>query len=101
MLDDYSSIWAYRAKWAYLLAVVGALLAPVFYIIYISFNEHGFGARIYEFTFDWYVVVLGDTSMPGRGFFSLARELDILLGDDELEFFVGELKRVHEHWGVE
>ena len=27
MQDDYGSIWAYRAKWAYLLAVVGALLA--------------------------------------------------------------------------
>ncbi len=76
MLDDYSSIWAYRAKWAYLLAVVGALLAPVFYIIYISFNEHGFGARIYEFTFDWYVVVLGDTmlvaSLKWTGYLALA-----------------------------
>ena len=63
MQDDYSSVWSYRAKWAYLLSVVGALLAPVFYIIYISFNEHGFGARIYEFTFDWYRVVLGDTML--------------------------------------
>ena len=63
MMDDYSSVWAYRGKWAYLLAVVGALLAPVFYIIYISFNEYGFGARIYEFTFDWYRVVLGDTML--------------------------------------
>ncbi len=76
MLDDYSSIWAYRAKWAYLLAVVGALLAPVFYIIYISFNEHGFGARIYEFTFDWYVVVLGDTmlvaSLEWTGYLAVA-----------------------------
>ncbi len=76
MLDDYSSIWAYRAKWAYLLAVVGALLAPVFYVIYISFNEHGFGARIYEFTFDWYAVVLGDTmlvaSLKWTGYLALA-----------------------------
>ncbi len=63
MMDDYSSVWTYRLKWAYLLAVVGALLMPTFYIIYISFNEHGFGARIYEFTFDWYVVVLGDTML--------------------------------------
>jgi len=63
MQDDYGNVWTYRAKWAYLLAVVGALLAPVFYIIYISFNEHGFGARIYEFTFDWYRVVLGDTML--------------------------------------
>ncbi len=63
MMDDYSSIWSYRLKWAYLLAVVGALLMPTFYIIYISFNEYGFGARIYEFTVDWYVVVLGDTML--------------------------------------
>jgi spermidine/putrescine transport system permease protein len=63
MMDDYSNVWTYRGKWAYLLAVVVALLAPVFYIIYISFNEHGFGARIYEFTFDWYRVVLGDTML--------------------------------------
>ena len=76
MPDDYSSIWTYRAKWAYLLAVVGVLLAPVFYVIYISFNEHGFGARIYEFTFDWYAVVLGDTmlvaSLKWTGYLALA-----------------------------
>ena len=76
MPDDYSSIWKYRAKWAYLLAVVGALLAPVVYVIYISFNEHGFGARIYEFTFDWYAVVLGDTmlvaSLKWTGYLALA-----------------------------
>lgn len=63
MRDDFTSEWGYRAKWAYLLAVVGALLAPVFYIIYISFNELGFGARIYDFTTDWYRLVLGDTML--------------------------------------
>ena len=63
MMDDYSSVWTYRLKWAYLLGVVVALLLPTFYIIYISFNEYGFGARIYEFTFDWYIVVLGDTML--------------------------------------
>ncbi len=76
MWDDYTSVWAYRVKWAYLLSVVGALLAPVFYIIYISFNEYGFGARIYEFTFDWYIVVLGDTmlvaSLKWTGYLALA-----------------------------
>lgn len=61
MQDEYGNIWSYRAKWAYLLAVVAALLAPVFYILYISFNEHGFGARIYEFTFAWYWLILDDT----------------------------------------
>ncbi len=63
MMDDYSNVWAYRGKWAYLLTVVLALLAPAFYIIYISFNEFGFGARIYVFTTDWYRVVLGDTML--------------------------------------
>jgi spermidine/putrescine transport system permease protein len=61
MYDDFANPWTMRLKWFYLLAVVFALLSPVFYTVYISFNEHGFGARIYEFTFDWYRIVLGDT----------------------------------------
>lgn len=65
MRDDFTSEWSYRAKWAYLFTIVGALLAPVFYVIYISFNELGFGARVYNFTFDWYRVVLGDTMLVG------------------------------------
>ncbi len=60
MNDDFTNPWFNRLKWAYLFGVVLALLLPVFYVIYISFNEHGFGARIYEFTFEWYRVVLGD-----------------------------------------
>ena len=63
MRDDYTSELGHRLKWAYLLSIVGALLAPVFYVIYISCNEYGFGARIYEFTIDWYRVVLGDTML--------------------------------------
>ena len=61
MYDDFANPWTIRLKWSYLLLVVVALLSPVFYTVYISFNEHGFGARIYEFTFDWYRVVLSDT----------------------------------------
>ena len=79
MLDEYGNIWTYRGKWLYLLSVVGALLLPSFYIIYISFNEHGFGARIYEFTFDWYRVVLGDTmlvaSLEWTGYLALGTVL--------------------------
>ena len=79
MQDNYGSIWSYRAKWAYLLALVGALLAPVFYVIYISFNEYGFAARIYEFTLEWYVVVLGDkilvASLEWTGYLALASVL--------------------------
>ncbi len=76
MLDDYGNIWSYRAKWAYLLTVVMALLMPSFYVIYISFNEYGFGARIYEFTFDWYRVVLGDTMLVA----ALKWHADLALG---------------------
>ena len=79
MQDNYGSIWSYRAKWAYLLALVGALLAPVFYVIYISFNEYGFAARIYEFTWEWYAVVLGDkilvASLEWTGYLALASVL--------------------------
>ena len=79
MQDDYGSIWSYRAKWAYLLALVGVLLAPVFYVIYISFNEYGFAARLYEFTLEWYVVVLGDkilvASLEWTGYLALASVL--------------------------
>ncbi len=76
MQDEYGNLWAYRAKWAYLLLVVLALLAPTFYVIYISFNEYGFAARIYKFTFDWYLVVFGDTmlvaSFTWTGYLALA-----------------------------
>ena len=76
MQDDYGSVWGYRAKWAYLLAIVLSLLLPVFYVIYVSFNEHGFAARIYEFTFDWYVVVLSDkilvASLEWTGYLALS-----------------------------
>jgi hypothetical protein len=44
------------------------------------------------------VAVLSDTKMPGKGFFTLAKELRLLSGDDELEFFSGELNRVYAHW---
>jgi spermidine/putrescine transport system permease protein len=60
MYDNFANPWTIRLKWLYLLTVVLALLSPVMYTVYISFNEHGFGARIYNFTFDWYRIVLGD-----------------------------------------
>ena len=63
MQDDYGSIWSYRLKWAYLLLVVTTLMSPVFYVMYISFNEFGFGAHRYVFTFDWYKVIFSDKLM--------------------------------------
>ena len=52
---EYSSPWANRAKWCYLLGVVFCLMLPVFYTIYVSFNEFGFGSPKYKFTLDYYV----------------------------------------------
>ncbi|MGB7184489.1 MAG: ABC transporter permease subunit [Burkholderiaceae bacterium] len=63
--DDFSSVWGYRLSWLYLLLVVITLLSPVFYVMYISFNEYGFGARRYVFTFDWYKVIFTDNLMLG------------------------------------
>ena len=63
MLNEYGSIWSYRLKWFYLLFIVAMLLSPVFYIIFISFNEYGFGAQRYVFTLDWYKVVFSDRQM--------------------------------------
>ena len=41
MQDEYGSPWLYRAQWAYLLLIVVSLMSPVFYVMYISFNENG------------------------------------------------------------
>ena len=60
MNDDFSSKWGYRLKWLYTLLVVVTLMLPVFFVMYISFNEHGFGARDYDFTFEWYGVIFSD-----------------------------------------
>ena len=61
--DDYSSEWGYRLNWLYLLLIVVALLSPVFYVMYISFNEYGFGARRYVFTLEWYTLIFNDRLM--------------------------------------
>lgn len=44
------------------------------------------------------VVVLSNIGYPGKGFFTLAQELGIYDGSDDLAFFVQELARVHEYW---
>lgn len=62
-MDDYSNPWAHRLQWLYLLLVVVMLMSPVFYVMFVSFNENGFGAATYVFTFDWYLVILSDKLM--------------------------------------
>jgi spermidine/putrescine transport system permease protein len=59
-MDDYANIWLHRAKWAYLLLIVATLMSPVFYFMYISFNENGFGAAEYVFTTRWYGLIFSD-----------------------------------------
>jgi len=44
------------------------------------------------------VVIAGDNNMPGQGFFTLARELGLHSGGDDLAFFCEELARVHATW---
>jgi len=65
MQDEYGNIIFHRLKWAYLLLVVAALMSPVFYVMYISVNEYGFGAGRYAFTLDWYKTIFTDTLLLG------------------------------------
>ena len=63
MGDEYASRWGYRLQWLYLLTVVAALMVPVLYNFYISFNEYGFGAARYRFTTGWYLAVFQDAQL--------------------------------------
>ena len=62
-MNDYASPWSYRLQWLYLLLVVTTLMVPVFYVMYVSFNENGFGAAQYVFTLEWYGVIFSDRLM--------------------------------------
>ncbi len=44
------------------------------------------------------VVVLQEINMPGRGFFTLARDLGLYSGHDDLAFFSREVAQVHAAW---
>lgn len=62
-MTEYGNPVTYGLKWLYLLLIVCLLMSPVFYVMYISFNENGFGARHYVFTLDWYKVIFTDRQM--------------------------------------
>lgn len=62
-MNDYANPWSYRLQWLYLLLVVTTLMSPVFYVMYVSFNENGFGAASYVFTLEWYGVIFSDRLM--------------------------------------
>ena len=63
MSDDYASPWETALGWVALGVAVAALMTPVFYNIYISFNEYGFGAARYAFTWGWYAAVFEDAQL--------------------------------------
>ena len=44
------------------------------------------------------VVVHKANNIPGQGFFTLARELGLYRGNDDLRFFTNELNRVYDFW---
>ena len=45
------------------------------------------------------VVILKDANMPGAGFFKLAKCLGLQSQDeDNLMFWINELRRVHDYW---
>ena len=46
------------------------------------------------------VVIKADTNMPGRGFFTLARELGLYRENNDIVFFARELTKVYEAWKV-
>lgn len=44
------------------------------------------------------VVIHRDNNIPGQGFFTLAKELGLHSGNDDLMFFINELRRAHDFW---
>jgi hypothetical protein len=59
----------------------------------ISTEEHQLGRPLLSA-----VVVLQDQNKPGEGFFHLARELGVYQGKSDDDYFVQEVKRVHQYW---
>ncbi len=64
-MNEYENPWFHGLKWAYLLLVVLTLMAPVLYVMYISFNANGFGANEYVFTLEWYGLIFSDELLIG------------------------------------
>ena len=68
--------------------LIGAILEQL------SAHEHNEGRPLLSA-----VVILKDENIPGEGFFTLAKKLELMDEDgDRLGFFVRELGRVHDYW---
>ena len=59
----------------------------------ISQSEHDAGRPLLSA-----VVIRKDENTPGNGFFTLAKRLGLHPGGDNLEFWLAELRRVHDYW---
>ena len=44
------------------------------------------------------VVILKEKNIPGDGFFTMAQGVGLYDGIDEVQFWVKELRRVHDYW---
>ena len=68
--------------------LIGAILEQL------SAHEHNEGRPLLSA-----VVILKDENIPGEGFFTLAKKLELMDEEgDRLGFFVRELGRVHDYW---
>jgi len=59
----------------------------------ISTHEHREGRPLLSA-----VVIREDENLPGQGFFTMARELGLYTGTDDVAFFAQELTRVFAAW---
>lgn len=59
----------------------------------ISEGEHNAGRPLLSV-----VVIRNDRNMPGDGFFTMARRVGKLHNNDNLQFFIEELRRAHDYW---
>ncbi len=59
----------------------------------INQHEHARGAPLLSS-----VVILATRNMPGFGYFTCAKRLGVYSGNDDLKFWIEELRRVHDYW---
>jgi len=59
----------------------------------ISIHEHNEGRPLLSA-----LVIHKADNIPGQGFFTMARSVGVYTGDDNLLFFMEELRRVHDFW---
>lgn len=79
MIDDYANIWMHRLKWGYLILIVVTLMSLVLYIMYISFNQYGFGTNRYAFTLEWYGLIASDKLLVNALTWTLALSITTTL----------------------